>query len=506
MATFSPRPSLHKDMTENHRAPVNPDIAPIKVLVAGGGYGGLETALALKDALAERVEITLLTPAVDLTYRPLSSGAPFVREPARTIDVHHLAAERGMRVVLDELVNVQDDECRVLTHDGELVDFDALVIAVGAHERGLAPPLITWGQYPDQAQLGALLDDLAAGTVKSVAVTIPAGAGWPLAGYEAALILAWTASHLAPAPVSVTVITAEERPASGLGPQAADWVSRTLADAGVEVLSSSVTHSFTAEQDTHDRGGGHTVRVTLGDPAHEITVDRVLCVPESFGPDVSGLPSAPHGFLPTGVDGRVVDSDRVWALGDATQRALKHSIITAAEADAVASSIIETLGLGEPSGASLPALHGILVDAPEQRWWDANREHLHDEQMASRCLWWPPEEALGAHLARWAHTHDHAVHAEIPWHPNGLPVIVPAPDSDPMSERLTLAVHPQSKDLLHDSQGRERMAIRRTEHQMAATAHELEEELQALDKHQNTVIKQLRAAGYLQSHQNITGG
>ncbi len=267
-----------------------------------------------------------------------------------------------------------------------------------------------------------------------------------------------------------------------------------------------MTHSFTAEQDTHDRGGGHTVRVTLGDPAHEITVDRVLCVPESFGPDVSGLPSAPHGFLPTGVDGRVVDSDRVWALGDATQRALKHSIITAAEADAVASSIIETLGLGEPSGASLPALHGILVDAPEQRWWDANSEHLHDEQMASRCLWWPPEEALGAHLARWAHTHDHAVHAEIPWHPNGLPVIVPAPDSDPMSERLTLAVHPQSKDLLHDSQGRERMAIRRTEHQMAATAHELEEELQALDKHQNTVIKQLRAAGYLQSHQNITGG
>ena len=113
------------------------------------------------------------------------------------------------------------------------------------------------------------------------------------------------------------------------------------------------------------------------------------------------------------------------------QGSLKHSIITAAEADAVASSIIATLGLGEPSGAPLPALHGILVDAPERRWWDANREHLHDEQMASGCLWWPPEEALGAHLARWAHTHDHAVHAEIHWHPNGLPVIVPAPAEQP---------------------------------------------------------------------------
>ncbi len=115
----------------------------------------------------------------------------------------------------------------------------------------------------------------------------------------------------------------------------------------------------------------------------EITVDRALCVPESFGPEVSGLPSTPHGFLPTGVDGRVLDTQRVWALGDAAQRALKHSIITAAEADAVASSIIETLGLGEPSAAPLPALHGILVDAPEQRWWEANSEHLHDGQMAS---------------------------------------------------------------------------------------------------------------------------
>ena len=50
------------------------------------------------------------------------------------------------------------------------------------------------------------------------------------------------------------------------------------------------------------------------------------------------------------------------------------------------------------------------------------------------------------------------------------------------------------------------MAIRRIEHQMAATAHELDEELQALDKRQSTVIKQLRAAGYLQSHEHTTGG
>ena len=59
---------------------MDPKIAPVKVLIAGAGYGGLETALALKDRLAERVEITLLTATLNLAYRPVSSGAPFVRK------------------------------------------------------------------------------------------------------------------------------------------------------------------------------------------------------------------------------------------------------------------------------------------------------------------------------------------------------------------------------------------------------------------------------------------
>ncbi len=471
------------------------EISAARVLVAGAGYGGLETALAIRDTVADAADITLLTPTASLAYRPLSSGAPFVREPARAIDIHRLAEERGCKVVLDELVTVQDDERRVLTHDGELIDFDALVIAVGARERPSVPPLITWGQEPDQGELGALFGELATGTVKSVAVTIPAGTGWPLAGYEAALILAWTASHLAPAPISVTVATFEPRPAATLGEQASDRVSQALADAGVEILGSATA----LELATAANSQSASVGIVADDHAREVAVDRVLSVPEIFGPDVSGLPSAAGGFVPSGIDGRVLDAQRVWALGDAAQRTVKHSIITATEADTVASSIIATLGLGEPPAVLPRALHGTLVDNPEQRWWDANSGHLTDARMTTGCLWWPPEEALGGHLARWAHTHDHAVHPEIRWHPNGLPVIVPLPDSDATIERLKPAVHTSTEDLLHDSEGRERMAIRRVEAQMEATAQALDKELQALDHSQRTVIEHLRAAGYLQS-------
>lgn len=471
------------------------EASPAKVLVAGCGYGGLETALAIRDAVAERAQITLLAPAATVTYRPLPSGAPFVREPARTIDIDRLAAERGMQVVLDELVTVQDDERRALTHDGELIDFDALVIAVGARERPPSPSQIAWGQEPDQSQLAALFAELSAGTVKSCAVTIPAGAGWQLAGYEAALILAWTASHLAPAPVSVTVITSERRPAAILGRRAADRVSDALAEAGVEVLCSATALDLA----TADNARARNVQIVTGDHAREITVDRLLCVPEAFGPDVSGLPRTTDGFLPTSPDGRVLNSERVWALGDAAQRPLKHSVITAVEADNVASSIIATLGLGEAPSVSPATLHGSLVDSPEKRWWEANGGHLADGQMTTGCLWWPPEEALGRHLARWAHMHDPAVHPEIRWHPNGLAVIVAEPDGNPAFEGLTPAIHTQTRDLLHDSQQRESMAIRRVEHEMAATARTLDRELQELDHGQRAVIEQLRAAGYLQS-------
>ncbi len=275
----------------------------------------------------------------------------------------------------------------------------------------------------------------------------------------------------------------QELPASGFGPQAADWVSRTLAHAGVEVLSSSVVHNSPKSR-TPTTAAAAT---PSGSPwAIQPRDHRRPCALRSGELRSRSARSAEHStWVPTDRRRRARARHRPRVGGRRRgSQSSEAQHITAAEADSVASSIIATLGLGKPLGAPLPALHGILVDAPEQRWWDANSEHLHDEQMASGCLWWPPEEALGAHLARWAHTHDHAVHAEIHWHPNGLPVIVTAPAGDPLSEMLTPAVHPQSKDLLHDSENRERMAIRRIEHQMAATAHELKDELQALDKSQ----------------------
>lgn len=474
---------------------------PAKILVAGAGYGGLETALALQDAVADSIEITLLTPPAELAYRPVSSGAPFVRQPARAISINRLAAERGLRLSAEEIVTVEDSEHRVLTHNGDLIDFDALVIAVGADHKQPAVPALAWGNSPDRRQLATLLGELVSGAVSSVAVTVPCGTGWPLAGYEAALILAWTASRLAPAPVSVTVLTAEQRPGSELGADAADRIGQLLSDANVEVLSSRTANELSAQACVPPAGDAtQGARIVIGDPGHQITVNRLLSVPELVGPGLPGLASAPGGFLPTGADGRVVGAARVWAVGDVARRPIRHSTITAAEADTAASSIVATLGLGEPPPAPSLALHGILVDAPEQRWWDANEAHLHDGQLATECLWWPPEQALGHHLSRWLRTQDHAVHGELRWHPRGLAVIVATSAEDRELDGLTPAIRPPERALLRDAENREQMTIHRVEHEMAATAHQLDQQLRELDDRQRVVAEHLRAAGYVQNH------
>jgi hypothetical protein len=45
---------------------------PHRVVIAGGGVAGLEALLALRALAADRVQLTLVSPAADFFYRPLA--------------------------------------------------------------------------------------------------------------------------------------------------------------------------------------------------------------------------------------------------------------------------------------------------------------------------------------------------------------------------------------------------------------------------------------------------
>jgi len=68
---------------------------PMHVVIAGGGVAALETMMALRSLVADRVRITLLAPERDYHYRPMAVAEPFSIAHARHVAL--VANRRGLR-------------------------------------------------------------------------------------------------------------------------------------------------------------------------------------------------------------------------------------------------------------------------------------------------------------------------------------------------------------------------------------------------------------------------
>ena len=102
-----------------------------RVVIIGGGFGGLETAKALRNA---NVRVTLLDRQNHHLFQPLlyqvataALSPADIAEPLR----HILRKQENSEVILTEAQRVDTAAKKVITADGE-VDYDYLVIAAGA--------------------------------------------------------------------------------------------------------------------------------------------------------------------------------------------------------------------------------------------------------------------------------------------------------------------------------------------------------------------------------------
>lgn len=119
-----------------------------RVVILGGGFGGLYAAKALKRA---PVEVTLLDRRNFHLFQPLlyqvatgSLSPGEIASPLRSI----LYRQRNTRVLLDEAIDLDVNNRRVILSDGE-IEYDTLIVATGStdsyfgHEewRRIAPSL-----------------------------------------------------------------------------------------------------------------------------------------------------------------------------------------------------------------------------------------------------------------------------------------------------------------------------------------------------------------------------
>ncbi len=488
------------------------------VCVVGAGTAGLEGLLSAREEFGAKAELRLIAPEREFRYRPMSPGSLFRPAQERGLAIANLVAQAGVTWVADRADVIYEAERKVLTRDGDTVDFDFLLLAVGARSKRALRQGHVWERGGDPSFLDQIILEIVAGEVRSVAVAVPRGARWPLPAYELALILAWTATGT---DARVVLITAEERPLGALGREATDAVARELAAAGVEAIT-GVEVIDEPRRDPDPRELADVILVPeepadgadalIGQPTDPARVrlgagsvaefDRLISLPTVVGPFIDGVTTDAVGFVEVDEALKVCGSERVWAAGGCIAAALEHSAFAARQADAaiaaIAAASTGATGAGSTRPYGAPELTGILLTGQHAQWLAENPIGTHEP--STRCLWWPPGRAVGRMLARRIAAWDPSVHQALPSHPGGLVIRVPVALG--CNERPSVSAGAQvSAEVrtarLRDIDNRQLMAVRRRERAAAAELRALSAELQTLTAHQREVIRELQRHGYL---------
>src|SRR6266511_265332 len=89
----------------------------VRVLVAGAGVAGLETALALRALAPEFVSVQLVAPEAEFTYRPLAVAEPFRVGEVRRFPLEPLARAAGSQLRRGTLTTVASERKLVTLND-----------------------------------------------------------------------------------------------------------------------------------------------------------------------------------------------------------------------------------------------------------------------------------------------------------------------------------------------------------------------------------------------------
>lgn len=367
----------------------------LRVLIAGGGVAAIECLLALRVLGGPRVEIALLAPEPEFVYRPVSVAEPFGRGEARRFSLSEIAHDQGATVHAGTLAAVDPIRKHVLLGSGAELDYDVLVIAVGARQRESLPGALTFGGPADVPALEALLDELDRGEIESVAFALTAAITWPLPLYELAVLTAARAPDR-----DVTLVSWEEEPLGVFGARASRAVSDLLAARGIRVRMPV-------------RAVAAKPGVLLLEGSGRVRADRVVALPRLEGHRIVGVPADALGFIPTDLHGKVPGLADVYAAGDGTAFPLKQGGLAAQQADAVAESIAAGAGAAVEPRPFPAVMRGLLITGGEPLYLRADGSAAtsvamrddstvrgEPESVAARsALWWPPSKIAGRYLA-----------------------------------------------------------------------------------------------------------
>ncbi len=320
-----------------------------RVVIAGGGVAAIEAALALRELAPERVALTIAAAATDFVYRPLAVLRPFREQPTYRIELAGVAADLEAGLVAADAVAVEADDRQLVLSDGQRLDYDALLIAIGAQaEAVVAGGTLTPWDWGEGHAYRSILAELGTGEAKSVVFIVPAGLTWPLPLYELALLTSAHVRDQGLTDVSLSIVTPERAPLDDFGTGVSTSVTRLLEERDITLV--------TGREITSIEPG--IVRIARRQP---LAADVTVAVPVIRARTLDGVPTDRAGFISVDAFCRVKDSDNVFAAGDCTNHPLKQGGIAAQQADTAAAGIASLAGAPVAVEIFRPELHAVLL-------------------------------------------------------------------------------------------------------------------------------------------------
>lgn len=383
----------------------------VRVVIAGAGFAAFETALALREYAKGAVAVYMVSSRSEFVFTPASTRELFGPVPETRWPLHGLARRAGAAIIPGSLAAVDAPGRRLVTVDGNAVDYDYAVVAIGGRpETWLNAPGLTFVGSQDVAEMARRLDDVvtrvAAGETVDLTFVVPLGGGWVIAAYELALMARrYLTAHGAGSGARLRVITSEDAPLGVFGEGASEAVTTALADSGIALTAGTVVRGWSSGQ----------LRTV---PGGMVPSDVVIALPRIRGPRVRGLPQTANGFVDATPDGRVRGRDRVFVAGDAGPFPVKQAGLACQEADLVAAAICADLGIDVPELPSSPVLRGVLWSGDGDQFLRRDLAGGHDESQGSvsvaTALWWPPGKVAGRFLTPFLHQIEALELADVP--------------------------------------------------------------------------------------------
>lgn len=366
-----------------------------RVVVVGGGVAALETTLALSRLAPEQTSVTVIAPNEEFVYRPLSVREPFAYGAAKRYPLAPIVRDAGAELLVGELAWVDPEKQIVHTESGSEIEYDALVLALGAKATRRYQHAVTIDDRRMDEILHGIIQDVEGGYLKSLAFVAPGRMAWPLPLYELALMTAARAYDMN-VELAVTLVTPEDSPLAIFGLNASSAVAELLERSKIQTINSAYAEVPSSGEIVINPGG------------RRLRVNRVIALPELYGPSVRGIPLSEHGFLRVNPHGRVLDVEHVYAAGDATEFPVKHGGLGSQQADAVAESIASLAGAPVSAEPFHPVIRGMLLTGEEPLYLTARITggHGFSSEVSDTPTWDPPSKVASKYLAPYLDAQD----------------------------------------------------------------------------------------------------